>query len=92
MMSKPTTPSDAGLSIAAVRPDTGVRRNTVCSLRQHCGFRHFAGGSLGNGSNRVKQAQRLELNNGLPDAGMHPGMGVGMAHLAFRASLAALEC
>lgn len=69
MTSKLTTFSDAGLSIAVVIPDTGVRKNTVRLVQRRCGFCHLFGGSLDNGPYRVKQDQRLELINDLPDSG-----------------------
>jgi len=88
MTSKPTTFSDAGLSIALVETDTVAGKNTVRPLRRRCRFRYIVSGSVDNGSYGVKQEQRLALISGLPDSGVSRDMRPGKDDSASQALVA----
>ncbi|WP_194715215.1 hypothetical protein [Noviherbaspirillum soli] len=85
MTSKPTTSSEAGLSIVLVRPETGLSGQTLLSLKRRCVFPPFLRGPVDDWSCSVKQQQRLGLTCGLPDSSLCQGMMFGLKHAASQA-------
>lgn len=84
MTSKPTTFSEAGLSIAFVRPGAGESRNNAPSVQRYYGFRHRLSLAKGNEPYRVTRDQQLELISVLPYSGTRRGTRVAMAMPRFK--------
>lgn len=74
MTPKPTTFSDAGLSIAVVRPNAGMSKSHASPLQKPYGIRLPFSGAINNEPYRVMQDQRLEVISVLPNSGTRRGM------------------